>query len=106
MEGGSPALFVAKSAFTTNHSHAKRSPREVFHVHKSDGSCHGIFSPRDSKTLIEKGWGERHGLSGRAMGIPDTYLMVYAPRNDDEVNVVVKLAKAAARYCLEGKVVL
>jgi len=104
MEGrGSPALFVSESSFATNHLHSKRSPREVFHLHNSEGSSHGIFSKADAKIIIEKGWGERHGLGGRAMGIPKTYLMIYAPRNNKEVDVVCKLAKAAARYGLEGR---
>ena len=105
MEGGSPAVFVSDSSFATNHLHSKRSPREVFHLHDSEGSSHGIFSKMDAKIIIEKGWGERHGLSGRAMGIPNTYLLIYAPRNDKEVEVVCKMAKAAARYGLEGKAI-
>ncbi|MCJ1249768.1 hypothetical protein MMC30_006994 [Trapelia coarctata] len=106
MEGGtSPAVFVSEPSFTTNHLHSKRSPREVFHIHTSEGSSHGIFSKADAKIIIEKGWGERHGLGGRAMGIPNTYLMIYAPRNENEVEIICKLAKAAARYGLEGKTI-
>jgi len=104
MEGGtSPAIFVVESLYAENHLYSKRSPREVIHIHMSEGSSHGIFSKADCKTIIEKGWGERHGLGGKAMGIPNTYLMIYAPRTDDEVHIVYRLAKAAARYGLEGK---
>jgi len=53
--------------------------------------------------IIEKGWGEMHGLSGQALGLPHSYLMIYAPRNAEEVKVVSMLARAAARYGLEGK---
>jgi len=106
MEGGSsPAVFVSELSFATNHLHSKRSPREVFHLHHSEGSSHGIFSKADAKLIIEKGWGERHGLGGRAMGIPNTYLMIYSPRNDKEIEIVCKLAKAAARYGLEGRTI-
>ena len=57
--------------------------------------------------MVERGWGERHGLAGsRIMGVPIQYVMVYAPRNEKEVEVVVGIAKAAARYALEGKILV
>lgn len=106
MEGGiSPALSVLESVYTDNHLHVSRAPREVFHFHTLEGSAHGIFSWTDAVMILEKGWGQMHGLSGQALGLPHTYLMIYAPRNKGEINIVCTIAKAAARYGLEGKAV-
>ena len=104
LEGGSsPALSISESVYTDSHLHVPRAPREVFHIHRGEGSAHGIFSWTDAVMIIEKGWGEMHGLSGQALGLPHSYLMIYAPRNPKEVEVVSMLARAAARYGLEGK---
>ena len=59
--------------------------------------------------VIERGWGERHQLSGsrglrilplptalKAARIPKEYIWIYAPRDDEELAVVEKLLIAAA----------
>lgn len=69
---------------------------EVAHVHESDGSAHVILSPADAARVIELGWGERHPLCGvPLLGIPVTYLMIYAPRDDTEVRVFRQVLQAA-----------
>ena len=103
IEGLVPALFISPKAYTTNHACYPRAPREVFHTHEVDGSAHTILSAKDAALVIERGWGERHGLSGRALGFPLTYTMIYAPRDEHDIDTVCKIAKAAARYGLEGK---
>ena len=104
LEGGAPALFIREEIYTPNHSSARRSPREVFHVHcEAEGSCHAVLSAADAKIVLEKGWGERHGLSGRALGFPLGYVMIFAPRSVQEVKIIGMVARAAARYGLEGK---
>ena len=103
IEGGVPALHVLPTVFSSNHACCARAPREFFHVHATkDGSSHAVLSPTDTALVIERGWGERHGLSGRALGFPLTYIMVYAPRDEGEVAIVCRIAKAAAQYALEG----
>ena len=104
IEGGAPALHLRPEVFTSNHAHYPRAPYEFFHFHKTaEGSCHAILSPMDATLVIERGWSERHGLSGRALGFPLTYVMIFAPRDENEVEIVTMIAKAAARYALEGK---
>jgi hypothetical protein len=76
---------------------AKLSHGEIAHVHPSDGSMHMIFSPSDAKKVIEAGWGECHPLAGK-MGLPDTYLLVYPPRNDQELAVTARLLDAAVGH--------
>ena len=105
LEGGNPALFVSADVYSPNHMHVPRSPREVFHNHRSEGSSHALLSAVDAATVVERGWGERHALAGRALSIPINYVMIFSPRNEDETDVVRTIAKAAARYCLEGKLI-
>lgn len=104
IEGGAPALHVRPEVYSSNHAHYPRAPYEFFHFHEmAEGSSHAILSPADASLVIERGWSERHGLSGRALGFPSTYVMIFAPRDEDEVEIITMIAKAAARYALEGK---
>lgn len=104
IEGGAPALHVRPQVYAPNHAHYPRVPREFFHIHATaEGSVHAILSATDAALVIERGWAERHGLAGRALGFPLTYVMIFAPRNEDEVMTVAMIAKAAARYALEGQ---
>lgn len=60
------------------------------------------LSPRDAKLAIEKGWAVRHPASGEPpRGVPRLaagYVLVYAPRDDNEVEVVRKLVRASAGF--------
>lgn len=104
IEGGAPALFVSSENYSTSHANYPHSPREVFHSHCSaEGSSHAILSAADAKLVLDSGWGERHGVSGRALGFPLSYVMIFAPRSMAEVETVGMIARAAARYGLEGK---
>jgi hypothetical protein len=47
--------------------------------------------------VLSAGWGERHALAGLAR-LPLTYLMVYAPRDDNEVAVIERLLDASVSY--------
>jgi hypothetical protein len=58
---------------------------------------HLTLSPSDAKEVIEKGWGELHGLAGGGPLIK-TYLMIYSPRNDAELEAVKKILEAAVKY--------
>lgn len=68
-------------------------------MHEADGSMHVVLSPLDAKLVIEKGWGQRHGLSGtKLMWIG--YLLVYAPRNEEELVIVKRILGAAVEFML------
>ena len=83
----------------SGHALAKISHGEIAHIHPADGSMHMIFSPSDAKQVIEKGWGERHPLAGvPKFDLPDTYLMIYTPRNSQELAVVAQLLRAAVEH--------
>lgn len=98
------ALFLARSHLSP-HPVADRAWREIAHVHSAaDCSLHVVLAPADCKTVIEKGWAERHPCSGRVVGLPKEYLMVYAPRTADEVEVITKVLKAACGYMTDEKI--
>ena len=104
IEGGCPALFISPQDYKSSHASLSRSPREVFHSHcEAEGSSHAILSAADAKLVIDKGWGERHGVSGKGLGVPLGYIMIFAPRTKEELETVRMIARAATRYGLEGK---
>ena len=97
-------MFISPKYYSSSHANVPRSPREVFHSHCSaDGSSHAILSAADAKLVLDSGWGERHGFAGRVMGLPLGYVMIFAPRNMPEVDTIGMIARAAARYGLEGE---
>jgi len=71
---------------------------EIAHIHDLDGSMHMILSPTDAILAVEAGWAELHGLAGKVMGLPMTYLLVYAPQSDADVAVAEQLVRAAIAY--------
>ncbi|KAL7272410.1 hypothetical protein RUND412_004786 [Rhizina undulata] len=93
-----PALFIHPS-LQTPHPVAADAWREIAHVHSNaDCSLHVILAPQDCREVIRKGWGERHPCSGRVKGLPKEYLMVYAPRDEEEVEVVAAILEAAVGF--------
>ncbi|XMA13682.1 hypothetical protein WAI453_006473 [Rhynchosporium graminicola] len=72
--------------------------REICHVHHSDRSMHLNLHPDDAKVVLKQGWGERHPLArGGWMKayVPREFVMVYAPRNSAEFDVVCRIVEAA-----------
>ncbi|KAH8906902.1 hypothetical protein BR93DRAFT_644730 [Coniochaeta sp. PMI_546] len=57
---------------------------ETVHIHHDDGSTHVTLSLADAEQMVTKGWGRRHKLSGVGGKIPYSYVLVYAPRNEEE----------------------
>lgn len=71
---------------------------EICHVHHSDRSMHMNLHPDDAKVVLEKGWGERHPLArGGWMKayVPREFIMIYAPRDRTELDVVCRIIEAA-----------
>jgi len=80
------------------HADAQASRGEIGHVHPSDGSMHMILSRADARTVIEYGWGERHPLAGIMLALPATYLLIYPPRDADELDVTRQILDAAIAH--------
>ena len=96
LEKNSPGIFLKDSA-AGNQTIVAVSHAEVGHIHPSDGSMHIILSPSDTKEVIEKGWGELHGLAGQGRAAK-TYMMIYAPRNEPELTITKQILEAAVKY--------
>lgn len=68
------------------------------HAHPSDGSLHLTLHPADAKVLLEMGWGERHPLAKGGWFrrfVPREFVLVYAPRTEGDVGVVMDVVAAA-----------
>ena len=72
--------------------------REFAHLHPpSDGSLHMVLAPNVVAGVIENGWAERHPLAGRH-GLPANIVMVYGPRDEEELAVVADLVRASHNF--------
>jgi len=71
---------------------------EICHAHPSDGSMHLTLHPADAKAVLESGWGERHPLARGGWCrrfVPKEFVLVYAPREEGEVEVVMEIVAAS-----------
>ncbi|KAM0487693.1 hypothetical protein ACHAP7_001499 [Fusarium lateritium] len=91
-----PALFATSSGEL--HPIAKRTKGEIGHMHASDGSMHVNLAPKDAKLVLERGWGQRHPLAGGILYLGN--VMVYAPRNEEELEIVERITRAGVRFML------
>jgi hypothetical protein len=72
--------------------------REFAHVHPMpDGSLHAALPPEVAREAVRKGWAEQHPVA-RTGRIPPNVVMIYAPRDAEEVGVVAGLVVEAHRY--------
>jgi hypothetical protein len=72
--------------------------REFAHIHPMpDGSLHAALPPKVAQEAISKGWAEQHPVA-RLGYIPQNVVMIYAPRDAQEVEVVAGLVIGAYRY--------
>ncbi|KAI9372480.1 hypothetical protein BJX61DRAFT_442540 [Aspergillus egyptiacus] len=90
-----------------SHKHRITCNGEVCHSHPSDGSLHLTLHPADVKLILERGWGQRHPLARDNWWwvtpiVPAGFVMIYAPRNEEEVKVVGEIIRAAA-WWVSGK---
>lgn len=67
---------------------------EIAHAHPADGSLHVWVSDVDGRKIMESGWGCRFCLPFVKSG----WMMVYAPRNEEEYQAVEKIVKAACAF--------
>lgn len=73
-------------------------PREFAHLHSApDASFHLTLPEPIRSEAIEKGWAEPHPLAGQPSVSPQI-VMVYAPRDPQEVETVMALVTASWRY--------
>ena len=72
--------------------------KEFAHVHPPhDGSMHMRLPLDQVQELLERGWGEHHPLVPAGKMAP-TSVMVFGPRNPDELAVVLDLIAASYTF--------
>jgi Family of unknown function (DUF5519) len=79
--------------------------REFAHIHPSpDHSLHLALPPEVVPVAIERGWAELHPVAARGL-IPRTAVMIYAPRDSEEVEVVGHLVATSWRFARGEQVI-
>jgi hypothetical protein len=76
--------------------------REFAHLHPGpDWSLHLALPDATADLAIERGWAELH-LIARSEDLPGSVVLVYAPRDQDEVDAVWALVQASCEYARGG----
>jgi len=76
--------------------------REFAHLHPPyDGSLHLMLPETTARLVVAKGWGELHPLARRGW-LPPTAIMVYGPRDEDELEVVWTILQASYAFARGG----
>jgi hypothetical protein len=74
--------------------------REFAHIHPlPDGSLHAALPPETAEEAVEKGWAEQHPVA-RMGYIPENVVMIYAPRDTQELEIVLGLVEESRRYAI------
>ena len=69
--------------------------REFAHIHPDpDHSLHAMLPTETVSEAIAAGWAEPHPVALRGL-IPPTAVKHYAPRDEEELDVIVRLVRAA-----------
>lgn len=72
--------------------------REFAHLHSPyDGSLHFMLPEATGRVVVAKGWGELHPVARRGW-LPPTAMMVYGPRDEDELEVVWTILQASYAF--------
>ncbi|KXX73143.1 hypothetical protein MMYC01_203426 [Madurella mycetomatis] len=96
-EGRSTDGLYARAEVPTLNAEAREDrmlDREIAHAHPADNSLHVWLSGPDARKVIEAGWGQRFPLSFVRSG----WTMVYAPRDEREMDVVERIVKAGVAW--------
>jgi len=76
--------------------------REFAHLHPApDWSLHLALPAATAELAIERGWGEFH-LIARTEELPGSVVMIYAPRDPEEAEVVMTLLQASRDFATSG----
>jgi len=76
--------------------------REFAHLHPgTDQSLHAILPAALARAAVDAGWAEVHPVALRGL-IPPTTVMIYAPRDESELEVVYDLVLQSYRNAMGG----
>lgn len=94
---GTQGLFVEDAPRSRDPEHFLIGHEFAHHHPDTDGGLHLVL-PDDAKAeAMEKGWAQPHTWAGRPTVSANT-LLVYAPRDDAELDVVRRLIAAAEAW--------
>ena len=94
---GARALILAPGE-PTGPPEAFLIEREFAHLHPApDRSLHAMLPPEIVDEAIEAGWAEHHPVALRGL-IPRTAVMLYAPRDEAELDVIESLVRASHAF--------
>lgn len=72
--------------------------REFAHIHPlPEGSMHMALPPDLAREAIDRGWAEQHPVA-RMGHIPENIVMVYGPRDAEELEIAWKLLQASCVF--------
>jgi hypothetical protein len=98
---GARALFLARGE-PAGPPEAFLIEREFAHLHPApDHSLHAMLPLETANEAVEAGWAEPHPVALRGL-IPRTAVMLYAPRDEDELDVIVSLVRASHAFARPG----
>ena len=93
---GARALWLAEGA--DGPPEAFMVGNEFAHLHpEPDQSLHVMLPPSLAAEAVEAGWAEQHPVARRGL-IPANAVMLYAPRDDFEREVVAELVRASHAF--------
>jgi hypothetical protein len=102
---GRSGVSLPESRAVHLHPELAGGPREAFlvgtefaHLHgATDGSLHVALPPALATEAIAAGWAELHPMA--ALGVaPPTLVMVYGPRDEDELETIWRLVEASHAF--------
>jgi hypothetical protein len=76
--------------------------REFAHLHPDpDHSLHAMLPTETATEAVDAGWAEPHPAALRGL-IPSNAVMLYAPRDEEELDVVENLVRASHAFARSG----
>ena len=94
---GARALWLDDS-LPAGPPHAFLIGREFAHLHPgADHSLHAMLPPDLAEEAVRAGWAEQHPVARRGL-FPANAVMLYAPRDDEELDVVTALIEASYSF--------
>ncbi|KAE8153714.1 hypothetical protein BDV25DRAFT_18395 [Aspergillus avenaceus] len=97
VEGGAADAIFARAEAGPWNPQVVRLGYELAHIHSVDRSLHIFISPADARTVIDARWGRRFANPSLT---PPGWIMVYAPRNTEEVEQVRQILKAVLQWSM------
>lgn len=95
---GAKALRFTPSSFCKCCDDVVDRKGEWAHVHRLDRSWHVLLSPADTAAVLQSGYGEMWPVA--ALGwVPVGCVLIYAPRNPEEIDVLLRILEASWMYC-------